>query len=242
MLNQTISLVVPVYNEAEIIAETVAVFDDALRSICRDYEIIIVDDGSVDETPGILQRLCSQHVRLKIMHNSANIGSGASLWRGFQQAGKDLVVSNFADRPFDVTELGRIIPSVDFSATDFVVVVRQDRSANTPYRKITSLTNYWLIRCLFRIEISDFQFVQIYRRDILKGVRIDSQETFVPPELMIRLIQKGYRYQEVVSSFYRRPGGQPKCGHPGKIMKSIFDILKFWISWEILGKKDGGER
>lgn len=238
MLNTSISLVVPVYNEAEIIAETIAIFGKDLSLICRDYEIIVVNDGSTDGTAEILKRVSEGDTRLKILNNPVNQGSGASLWEGLKRAEKELLVSNFADRPFSMSELEGVIRSVDLHNTDFIVVVRADRSANTCYRKFTSLVNYWLIRILFKVRISDFQFVQVYKRALLQDIRIQSKETFVPPELMIRLLDKGCRYQEVVRTFHKRPGGRPKCGRPGKVFQSIRDILCFWFYWTILRKRD----
>jgi len=236
MLPYSISLVVPVFNEEEIIEESIAVFLRSLSNICQDYEIIIVDDGSSDDTSRILNRLRSKNDHIKVFTNNTNKGSGASLWLGFQGATKEFVVSNFADRPFSVANLTKMLASIDFNTVDFVVFVREDRSANTLYRKITSYTNYWLIRLLFQVNISDFQFVQVYKRRILEGITIHSQETFVPPELMIKLINRGYKYQEITCSFEKRPGGQSKCGHPKKVLKSVFEIVKFWFNWNILRK------
>ncbi|MBU4334470.1 MAG: hypothetical protein KKD07_08530, partial [Candidatus Omnitrophica bacterium] len=121
---------------------------------------------------------------------------------------------------------------------DFIVIARKDRSANTFYRKITSLSNYFLIKILFKADISDFQFVQIYKKEILEGITIRSKETFVPPEIMIKLINKGHRYQEVSYPFHKRTSGKSKCGHPLKIIRSISEILKFWFRWKILKKMD----
>ena len=234
MLQYSVSLVVPVYNEEAIIAETIGIFNQELSRLCRDYEIIIVDDGSTDETAPILRRLAAENSRLRIFSNTANTGSGASLWKGLQHAAKDLLVSNFADRPFALTDLERVLQSADLNVTDFIVVARKDRSANTGFRKLTSLMNLWLISALFRTNISDFQFVQIYKRGILKDIEIRSKETFVPPELMIKLLSKGFKCREVVCAFHKRPGGHSKCGQPRKILRSIKEIFNFWFSWVVL--------
>jgi glycosyltransferase involved in cell wall biosynthesis len=236
MLSQSISLVVPVYNEEEIIEESIMIFLQSLSQICHDYEIIVVNDGSDDKTPDILNKLSLKFSQVKVFHNNENEGSGASLWRGFQEAKKELVISNFADRPFDVLDLENIINSVDINKIDFVVVVRKDRSANTLYRKVTSCANYWLIKLLFFINISDFQFVQIYKKEILQGIDIVSKETFVPPELMFKLIKKGYEYKEVRCAFHKRPKGQSKCGSFRKVFRSVVEIAKFWVDWNILKK------
>lgn len=238
MINKSISLVIPAYNESEIIKETLCIFNHILMCNFLDYEIIVVNDGSTDKTPQIIDDLSRKNHRIKTLHNKNNIGSGASLWLGFQKASKELVISNFADRPFDISALEQIFKHANFEAIDFIVVVRKDRSANTFYRKITSLANYFLIKSLFKINISDFQFVQIYKKKILEGINIHSKETFVPPELMIKLVNKGYKYQEMCYPFDKRTGGKPKCGHPIKILRSVYEIISFWINWKLLKKID----
>ena len=238
MLDKSVSLVVPVYNEEEIIGQSIEVFLRSLSCICRDYEVIIVDDGSQDGTSRILDRFSSKNEHIKVLTNDTNRGSGVSLWRGFRAATKEFVVSNFADRPFNIANLEKVLASTDFNTIDFVIIVREDRSANTFYRKITSYLNYWLIRLLFQVHISDFQFVQVYKRRILEGIHIHSQETFVPPELMFKLMKRGYQYVELTCPFEKRMGGRSKCGHPKKVIKSVCEIFKFWIRWNILRKKD----
>jgi len=238
MIKFSISLVIPIYNEAEIIENTLNIFNNILMDICIDYEIIAINDGSTDKTDEILNNLSCLNPHIKVFHNKTNIGSGASLWRGFQEASKELIVSNFADRPFNLSSLKEIILPVNFDKTDFIVVTRTDRSANSFYRQLTSKVNYFLIKSLFQLDISDFQFVQIYKNSILQNIKIISTETFVPPELMIKLVSKGYKFQQRCYPFERRLGGKSKCGHPIKIIKSITEILKFWFRWKILKKTD----
>lgn len=229
MLNQSISLILPVYNEAAIVEETVHAFLAGLAVLTADFEVIVVDDGSDDATGAILGRMAADDARVRVLCNLKNIGSGQSLWRGMQAATKELVLTNFADRPFDLADGEAVLEPLNDGVTDFVVVARQDRHANSLYRKLTSLTNYVLIRLLFGVPIMDFQFVQAYRRDILTGIALDSTGTFVPPELMIRLIDKGYSYQQVICPFHRRTGGYAKCGRASVILTTVREILQFWF-------------
>ena len=226
-INSGISLVMPVFNEAEIIEETVRVYLDDLEEKFSSYELIVVDDGSTDATAKILEKLKSFYPdRLRVITNQRNTGSGASLYKGLLAARFAFVASNFADRPFDLKELKNIMPIFD-QEIDFVVVCRKDRSANTFYRKMTSLVNYYLIRILFQINVGDFQFVQIYRRKILEDLDVKSQRTFVPAEIIIKLLRRGYKMAEYRTDFHSRSKGRAKCGHPRVIFRALFDMLRF---------------
>jgi len=123
-----------------------------------------------------------------------------------------------------------------------VVVCRQDRSANTAYRKLTSLVNYYCIRYLFNVGIHDFQFVQVYRRDLVRTIAVDADHTFVPPELMIRALTRGYRMAEYTTNFYPRTKGKAKCGHPAVILCALRDMLRFWLRLNFAGRVDTNKR
>ncbi len=222
-----LSLVVPVYNEAEIIAETVEIFLKDLADLFAEFELIVVDDASTDETGAILKHLqTSCPGRLKIITNRKNRGGGSSLLAGFTAARYPFIATNFADRPFDLKELKNIMPLFDKGA-DFVVVCRRDRSANSFYRKITSLVNYYLIRSMFRVRVGDFQFVQVYRKEDIRGLNIRSRRTFVPAEIIIKLLRRGRTMAEYKADFYARVKGRAKCGHPRIILRALFDMLRF---------------
>lgn len=234
--NNSISLVIPAFNEEEILEESIEIFKENLSSICEEYEIIIVDDGSTDRTGEIANQLAERHKLVRVIHHSINKGVGAALLTGFQTAKNELVLTNYIDRPFDLRDLRGILPL--FKEADFVVVVRRNRSANPPFRKLTSMINYLLIRLLFRVRVKDFQFVQIYKRSILDNIRIKSTGSFVPPEIIIKALHKGYRMKEFEAAFYKRPGGVAKYGHPRRLLHSIQEIFSFWWEWVVKGQRN----
>lgn len=234
MKYKEISLVMPVFNEQELLEETIKIFSRDLSYLVERYQIIIVNDGSTDKTGQIADKLVKTSEHIEVIHNPKNLGSGRSLLIGFKKARYDLVLTNFVDRPFDLKELGDIFPLFDDGRVDFVVVTRQDRSANSFYRKITSLVNYWLIKVLFNVKVGDFQFVQIYKKVILNDINIDATRTFVPPELIIKALIRGYRMKEFRTKFYPRTKGKSKCGRPRVILKTLHDLLRFWLKWKIL--------
>jgi glycosyltransferase involved in cell wall biosynthesis len=233
MFNKSISLVIPVFNEQEIIEETITIFTEKLSLLFNDFEIIVVNDGSFDRTAEILNRISAYNSKIRILNNNDNMGSGISLWKGFKEARKEFVVSNFADRTFDLNDLNRIMPLFDSEDLDFVAVIREDRGANTPFRKLTSWANFLLIRFLFRIEINDFQFVQVYRNSIIDGLTLISTGTFVPPELMIRLVSRGHTYKQISCKFYKRPEGKSKCGNLREYIKTFKEMLAFRFQFNL---------
>jgi dolichol-phosphate mannosyltransferase len=237
MKEPRISLVIPVFNEEELIADAINLSEDKLRSITKDYEIIIIDDGSTDETGGLIDNYAKSNSRVRGSHNKKNEGSGRSLFIGLKKARYEFIVTNFADLPFDLLDLKQIMAVFNDMSIDFVVVSRKNRNANSFYRKITSLANYWLIRIIFGVKVGDFQFVQVYRKRVIDSLDINSRGTFVPPEIIIKALASGFKMAEYKTSFFPRKAGISKCGSPRVILQSLYEMLFFWLNWHILGKK-----
>lgn len=233
MIGRSVSLVIPAYNEFEIIEETISICLRNLERITTDFEIIVVDDGSTDKTGEIADAWARNDRRVKVIHNICNQGSGRSLFTGLKAAQCDLLVTNFADLPFDINEICKV-ESMLSENVDFVIVIRKDRSANTLYRKATSLVNYWLIRLLFGIQVSDFQFVQIFKKPVITAIEVESSGTFVAPEMIIKAIRKGFVFKEFKTDFHPRRSGKAKCGSPKVIFQTVFEMLRFLI------KRDNG--
>lgn len=232
-LKHSVSLILPVFQEEEIIEKALVVSDEYLSKNATRYEIIVVNDGSKDKTGELADNYARNNPRIKVIHNICNLGSGKSVFTGLKAAQYDLLLANFADLPFDIKELDKIECILDENV-DFVVVVREDRSANTFYRKSTSLVNYWLIRLFFGVNVSDFQFVQVYKKHVIDTIQIESRGTFVAPEIIIRAKQKGFVCKEYKTDFHPRLGGRAKCGKHTVILQTIYEMFRFWFKWKLL--------
>ena len=229
----SLSCVVPCFNEAEILDDTLQIFVNdlsSLRGIVDDFEIVVVDDGSSDDTAAIAERWAAKDARVRLVRHDRNQGVGAGIMTGFQAATKEWLTVNCADRPFsnaDIASFGTL-----FDRADIVVIEREDRRANSPYRKLTSLVNYALIRVLFRIPVADCQFAQFYKASRVRDYRILSKGSMVPPELILRATRDGARIARVVLRFHPRPGGVAKYGHPKHALKAVVEMAQLrWALW-----------
>lgn len=221
-----ISLVLPGYNEEESVEAAVRESLDILRSFTDRYEIILIDDGSTDGTGGIADRLGAEFPAVRVIHNPVNLGVGSGVLIGFKAARYELVTHNGMDRPFDLKDLERILPL--FPAADAVVVQREDRSAHSPYRRLTSVVNYWLIRLLFGVRLYDFNFVQVYKKEVLEAVTVTSRSAaFVTPELLIRAHDLGFKLAQIKLPFHPRKKGEVHYGSIRDILWALGDMLFF---------------
>jgi len=223
-----ITVIFPAYNEAHSVEEAIEKSLVALRKHFREIEILIVDDGSKDDTGKVaddLQRRYPNEVR--VLHNERNMGAGASLVRGFENARGDLVLHNAIDLPFDLEDIPLLLAQLD--GADIVVAMRVERAGYTAFRKLTSVVNIALLNLLFDLKLDDYNFVQLYRREVLQAVKIGTRSTaFVTPETMIRAHDKGFRIKAVPIEYHARTRGVATSGSLKVITSSLRDMLGFW--------------
>lgn len=228
----SISMIVPVFNEEEILQQGILTYRRKLRKLFDDFEIIIVNDGSRDKTGEIANRLALKWKNVKVIHHPRNLGVGMAILSGYQKATKTWVFTNPIDEPFDVREIKKFKQL--FNEVDIIVVARIDRSANPFFRKLTSIVNYYLIKFLFGTFIHDFQFVQFYKRKIINKIKVDSTDTFVPPELLIRASLVGYKIKEVKAKFHKRTKGKSKYYSLTRYLRTLEEMFNFWYKVNIL--------
>jgi glycosyltransferase involved in cell wall biosynthesis len=222
------TVLLPAYNETANVEETVRRCLDVLRRFTDQPEVLVIDDGSTDDTGAIADRIAQEESAVRVVHNPVNLGVGSSLLVGMRAARGDLVLHNAMDYPFDMADLARVLPL--FPANDVVIIVRTNRAAHSPWRKVTSLVHFWLIRVLFRVSFRDMNFVQVYKKEVLANLRVKARSpTFVTPELLIRARDRGYRFAEVEAVFHPRHRGQASYGKPRDILWALADMLSFWL-------------
>lgn len=168
-----ISLVLPVHNEERHIAEMIEESVKALEDIGRDFEIIIVDDGSTDGTPVQIERAASHLPHTSVLTLRENLGKGNALMRGFRASTMELVCFMDADLDLHPWHLGVLLDEMERSGADIVIGSKRhpDSKLEYPwYRKLYSTAYYLLILLLFRLPVRDTQTgVKLFHRQVLQA-------------------------------------------------------------------------
>lgn len=229
-----ISVILPAFNEEKNLKRTVDRTLEALRDLFDEFEIIIVNDASTDQTADIAGQLAADHPEVIVVQNEVNLRQGKSLLKGFSLAKHDLIIHNGVDYPFDMRDLAKMAPLLD--EADIVVATRTDRAAFNIYRKIISITNVTLLRILFPLRLSDYSFVQLYRKEVLRTVKVDAgSQGFVIPEILIRAFDRGFRIKSIPIKYHPREGGVATSGKLSIVIASFVDVIRFW--WKRLRGK-----
>lgn len=220
------SVIVPAYNEEENLRDTVSVIANKLDEIGTTFEIIIVNDGSTDATETIAGELGKNDARIGLINHPCNLGPGSGVFTGIEASQGEFVIFIPADLALDIDELPKYINASRMC--DLVVGVRSDRRDYSLFRKFVSYVNIALIKILFGMKQRQFNYIHMYRREMLKRINIESRGVFITAEIMIKAHDLGYTLQEVDITYVPRTAGKATCGNTAVIMETVRDLFKFW--------------
>ena len=225
-MTNAVSLFFPMFNEEKNIGEAVRSALETLGKVSVHYEVIVVDDGSRDQTGALADRLAAADRRVRVVHHPENQGYGAALRSGFQAARHPLVVLADGDNQFDLSEV-----SILLGAFDGVDVVSGYRIArrDPPIRRLNALMYNRLARMLFDIPVRDVNCgFKIYRHDLLERLlpQLRSTGALINVEMLARARKLGAQVAEVGVHHYPREAGSQTGGKPAVILRAFHELLE----------------
>lgn len=207
MYPSNISFVIPSYNEQENLEKSVGSAFNFLNNNFSDFEIIVVDDGSVDNTESICKDLVSQYKdKIVVLRHPKNRGYGAALRTGLFSAKKELVFYTDADNQFDIREITDFMPCI--SEYDLIIGYRKNRQDNF-IRKFCAFIYNRLIFLLFQLDVKDIDCsFKLFKRDSLKLLSIDRNEFFVDTELLLKAKLNNFKIKQLPVTHFPRSAGR----------------------------------
>ena len=224
----------PAHNEAENIEPLVAEALAELPKLAVRFEIIAVDDGSRDGTADIADRLAAENPDVvRVVHHPTNYGYGAALRSGMRASRYELVAFTDGDRQFRLADLGPLLTRLGEPVTagaaelpDVVVGYRLKR-ADPAVRLVYARAYRLALRLLFGLHVRDVDCAcKLFRREALRGVRLESRGAFLSAELLIKLKTLGRRIVEVGVPHYPRTAGSASGANPKVVLRAVRD---FWL-------------
>lgn len=216
-----ISIVVPVYNEQESIEAVYKAIRTALIPMGCTYEVIMVDDGSVDDSYMVMGRLASDDPALKIIRFRRNFGQTAAMAAGFDASSGNIIIPMDADLQNDPADIPRLIAKID-EGYDVVSGWRRDRKDTFISRKIPSLVANAVISRLTGVHLHDYGCtLKAYRREVLDGINLYGEMHRFVPALAS---QFGAKVTELQVNHFPRLHGVSKYGI-SRTLRVILDLI-----------------
>jgi len=230
----SLTVLMPGLNEEANVERAVTRVVAALDALADEFEVLVIDDGSTDRTGEIARAIASRDPRVRVLRNETNVNYAISLLRGFASARCEWVGHVGMDLPLAPEDFALFTGR--FADHDVVVARREDRSAHSAWRKLTSWTNRALLSLLFRPRAADLNFTQFYRREWLASLQpLATSPAFLTPELILRAEHGGKRVCEVEVPFRKRLAGRPHFGRIPDILWTLKDMLRLRLSTWIRG-------
>ena len=230
-----LSLFFPCHNEAANLEALVTDALAALPTLATTFEVILIDDGSRDDTAAVAERLVQRHNGVvRLVRHEVNRGYGGALRTGFAAARYEYLAYTDGDRQFRVADLARLTTSAVADNAPVVIGYRLKR-ADPPLRLVYAALYRVANRVWFGLRVRDVDCAaKLFHRDVLRNIRISSDGAFFSAELLIRLHLAGVRFIEVGVPHYPRTAGSPTGARISVITQAVRDFwslrLGLWFS------------
>ncbi len=219
----SISTFFPCYNEEANVENTTLAALRTLERISEDFEIIIVNDGSLDRTGEIAERLAAEHPRVRAVHNNPNLGYGGALQRGFREATKTWVFYTDGDGQFDFEEIDKLLPLLEHY--DIVSAYRLDRK-DSLVRKLNAFAWTTLVNLVFGLRLRDIDCAyKIFPRKLFDVIEMSSMGALIDAEVLARAKRIGYTIGQVGVHHYPRTAGEQSGATIPVILRAFKELF-----------------
>jgi glycosyltransferase involved in cell wall biosynthesis len=220
------SAFVPVHDEEHTIVEVVEALRAVLPTVADVWEVIVVDDGSRDGTPGLVDRLARTHADVRVVRHPTNRGYGAAVRSGFAAARHAWVFLTDGDGQFDPATLRTLC--AERGAADVVVGHRATRADPWHRRAYTAIWN-GLLQRLLGLEVRDVNCAcKVVRRDLVADLDARSTGGAISAELLLHLVRRGARVVDVPVPHHPRRAGTASGGKPGVALRAFAELAQVW--------------
>jgi glycosyltransferase involved in cell wall biosynthesis len=224
-----LSVFFPAYNDSGTIASMVIRAVQAASQVTPDYEIIVVNDGSDDATPEIVDELARTYPHVRVVHHARNRGYGGALQTGFRSATKDFIFYTDGDAQYDPAELAVLWARMG-AGIDLVNGYKISRS-DPLHRILIGRIYHHVVSLMFGLTVRDVDCdFRLMRRAIFDRINLTKTSGVICLEMMKKIEDAGFTIVEVPVHHYHRAFGRSQFFNVRRILKTGVDVLRLWYA------------
>jgi glycosyltransferase involved in cell wall biosynthesis len=229
LLNYSLSVILPAYNEEKVIAGTIADILPVLQDWAQDFELVVVNDGSSDQTGAILASIAQSDPHVRVIMHEVNRGYGAALASGFAASSKDLAFFMDSDGQFDIRDLQKFFPYV--SGYDAVVGYRKNRQ-DSWMRKLNAWGWKMVVQLTLGVHVRDLDCAfKIYHADFIHRHTFETQGAMINAEMLYKLQHDGGTIKEIAVRHLPRKGGRATGANIKVILRAFVELATYSRKW-----------
>ncbi|MBI3980326.1 MAG: glycosyltransferase family 2 protein [Chloroflexi bacterium] len=229
-MKRRISAFFPAYNDEATIGGLVERVEATLRQVASEYEIIVIDDGSRDNTGALLDAMVRANPHLRVIHHGQNRGYGGALRSGFAAARLDWVFYTDGDGQYDPAELATLVARL----RDGVDVVQgyKIRRQDPVHRIVIGWSYGQFVRLVFGLKIRDVDCdFRLIRRDVFDLVQLESNGGSICVEMVRKIQDAGRTFVEAPVHHYPRMHGRSQFLRPRRVFETFVGLGRLW--WQL---------
>jgi glycosyltransferase involved in cell wall biosynthesis len=223
---KNLSIILPAYNEQDNIYITVEKAFQLIPGFAENFEVIVINDGSKDNTQKCLEVLSQKYNNFKVVTHQANQGYGAALKSGFKNCRYDYVFYTDGDGQFDINEIEKLISLL--GSCDIAAGYRCARSDGL-HRRLNAFAYNLFVNILFGLNVKDIDCAfKLIRKRVFEAIELKSSGAFLSAELLIRAKKKGFRIKQCGVNHLPRQKGSSTGDKLHVIIKAFKELFKLW--------------
>ena len=231
----SVSVFFPAYNDAGTIPTMIIRALQTLPQITADYEVIVINDGSVDDTGLVLDEMVKHFPQLRVIHRAQPSGYGGVLRAGFAEARKDWIFYTDGDAQYDPREM-TVLAAVVTEQVDVAQGYKIKR--HDPYHRILlGLAYQYFVKFIFGLSIRDVDCdFRLMRRTIFDKVQLDSTTGAITFEMVKKIQDAGFRFVEAPVHHWYRQYGDSQFFNFSRVARTLLALMGWW--WRLVIKKE----
>lgn len=224
----SLSVFFPAYNEEENLPALIEQTMVHLPQFAENFEIIIVNDGSGDNTKTVAEDLAAKYHQVKVVSHHTNLGYGAALKTGFATAKYDWVFFTDADLQFDLAELGQFLAFTD----EYKAIIGYRTARAEGFGRARNAYLFKLfVNLLFRVHVRDIDCAfKLFRTELIPPLKLQSNGAFISSELLYKLKKNHIKIKELPVTHYPRLRGNPTGANFKVVIKAGLDAIQLYSS------------
>lgn len=220
------SLCLPAYNEAANIRAQLDSATAILPCFIADYEVVVVDDGSRDETGDIVKDYSLRNPRVRLIQHSQNRGYGGAVTTGLRAAKGDYVAFMDSDEQFSLLDLPQLLMRLPES--DVVIGYRHSRADPWP-RRVNAWAWNRLIRLILDVRVKDLDCAfKVFSRDVIERLNLSATGACINAEIMAQCVRSDLRIHEIPVAHFPRFEGDPTGADLRVVLKAFRELPLLW--------------
>jgi len=235
-MTKSVSIIIPAYNEEKNLAQTIKFLLDRLNeNIISDFEILVFDDNSTDNTGKIADDLAEKYPQIKVIHNPRNMNLGYNITKGFQLATKEYCGFIPGDNETEPETLDNIFQNL--GKADIIIPYIKNPEVRPWGRRFLSKTYIAIINIAFGLNMKYYNGMCYFKTDMVKKVPVSTHGFAYMTEILVKLLKSGVGFVEVPMINRARERGATKAFRIKNIVSVFKTFIRLFFEVQILRKR-----